>query len=170
MSEVPDGLIGQTVAGRYVVERKIGEGGMGAVWRAVDTTLDREVAITVLPESFATDPERLARFEREARSVASLVWRVNDSDVLVFVSVWLCFNGERRRVHTGRQVSQRDRTCHGGIQDGAAIRDRTEVRRKRPVVTRQRVRIEENATLDQRLIVVRQRVVTSRPLYDEGDE
>ena len=51
---------------------KIGEGGMGVVWKAVDTTLDREVAIKILPENFATEPERLARFEREARVLASL--------------------------------------------------------------------------------------------------
>ena len=51
---------------------KIGEGGMGEVWRALDTTLDRDVAIKVLPEAFAADPERLVRFEREAKLLASL--------------------------------------------------------------------------------------------------
>jgi dipeptidyl aminopeptidase/acylaminoacyl peptidase len=51
---------------------KLGEGGMGEVWRAIDTTLDREVAIKVLPPAFATDRERLARFEREAKVLASL--------------------------------------------------------------------------------------------------
>ncbi len=51
---------------------KIGEGGMGEVWRAVDTTLDREVAIKVLPPAFAEEPERMARFEREAKVLASL--------------------------------------------------------------------------------------------------
>jgi serine/threonine protein kinase len=56
----------------YRVAEKIGEGGMGAVWKAVDTTLDREVAIKVLPAAFAGDAERLARFEREARLLASL--------------------------------------------------------------------------------------------------
>jgi Tol biopolymer transport system component len=45
---------------------------MGEVWRAVDTTLDREVAIKVLPAAFAADPERMARFEREAKVLASL--------------------------------------------------------------------------------------------------
>jgi eukaryotic-like serine/threonine-protein kinase len=49
-----------------------GKGGMGEVWKALDTTLDREVAIKFLPAGFAGDPERLARFEREARLLASL--------------------------------------------------------------------------------------------------
>ncbi len=56
----------------YRITEKIGEGGMGAVWRATDTTLDREVAIKVLPAEFARDAERLSRFEREARLLASL--------------------------------------------------------------------------------------------------
>jgi serine/threonine protein kinase/dienelactone hydrolase len=56
----------------YRLEARIGEGGMGEVWKATDTTLDREVAIKLLPEAFARDPERLARFEREAKLLASL--------------------------------------------------------------------------------------------------
>ena len=59
-------------AGVYEVTAKIGAGGMGEVYRAHDTTLDRDVAIKVLPDAFATDPERLARFEREAKVLASL--------------------------------------------------------------------------------------------------
>jgi len=62
---------GQTLAHYRIVE-KIGEGGMGVVWKAVDTTLDREVAIKVLPEAFAGEVERLARFEREAKVLATL--------------------------------------------------------------------------------------------------
>ena len=56
----------------YRLIEKIGEGGMGVVWKAVDTTLDREVAIKVLPDAFSADAERLARFEREAKLLASL--------------------------------------------------------------------------------------------------
>ena len=56
----------------YRIVEKLGEGGMGVVWRATDTTLDREVAIKVLPDTFAGDTERLARFEREAQVLASL--------------------------------------------------------------------------------------------------
>ncbi len=56
----------------YRLVEPIGEGGMGVVWRAKDSTLGRDVAIKVLPDLFASDPERLARFEREARLLASL--------------------------------------------------------------------------------------------------
>ena len=56
----------------YRLLERIGEGGMGVVWKATDTTLGRDVAIKVLPAAFASDPERMARFEREARLLASL--------------------------------------------------------------------------------------------------
>ena len=58
--------------GPYEILGAIGAGGMGEVYRARDTKLDRDVAIKVLPESVAADPERLARFEREAKTLASL--------------------------------------------------------------------------------------------------
>ncbi len=58
--------------GHYDVTALIGEGGMGEVYRARDTKLDRDVAIKVLPEAFTDDPDRLARFEREAKVLASL--------------------------------------------------------------------------------------------------
>jgi serine/threonine protein kinase len=56
----------------YRLIEKIGEGGMGVVWRAEDTKLGRQIALKVLPERMAADPERRARFEREARAVAAL--------------------------------------------------------------------------------------------------
>jgi len=61
-----------TLLGPYRVEGPLGAGGMGEVYRAKDTKLDREVAIKVLPWALATDPERLARFGREAKVLASL--------------------------------------------------------------------------------------------------
>jgi serine/threonine protein kinase len=63
--------IGQTL-GSYVVSARLGVGGMGEVYRARDTTLGRDVAIKVLPAVFASDPEHLARFTREARMLAAL--------------------------------------------------------------------------------------------------
>jgi serine/threonine-protein kinase len=56
----------------YRVTAELGAGGMGEVWRAEDTKLGREVALKVLPEEFAKDPDRMARFEREAKVLASL--------------------------------------------------------------------------------------------------
>ena len=61
-----------TTLGSYSVTAKIGEGGMGEVYQARDTKLDRDVALKVLPEAFTQDPDRLARFEREAKVLASL--------------------------------------------------------------------------------------------------
>ena len=58
--------------GSYVIDAPIGAGGMGEVYRARDTKLNRDVAIEVLPELFANDPDRLARFEREAHTLAAL--------------------------------------------------------------------------------------------------
>ena len=58
--------------GVYEVTAQIGEGGMGQVYRALDTTLGRQVAIKILPDAVAADPERLARFERESKTLASL--------------------------------------------------------------------------------------------------
>ena len=59
-------------SGHYEILSLLGKGGMGEVWRARDTKLGREVAIKTLPEEFAKDPDRLARFEREAKLLASL--------------------------------------------------------------------------------------------------
>ncbi|MHC5113095.1 MAG: protein kinase domain-containing protein [Planctomycetota bacterium] len=73
--------------GPYHVDREIGRGGMGVVYLATDTKLDRQVAIKVLPDQWAADAERLARFEREARSLAQLnhsniagIYRVEEQD------------------------------------------------------------------------------------------
>ena len=65
-ASVPDSIA------HYRILSKLGEGGMGEVWRARDSKLERDVAIKFLPEAFAADPDRLARFSREAQVLASL--------------------------------------------------------------------------------------------------
>ena len=64
-------MIGTTIA-HYRIEAKLGEGGMGEVYRARDTKLNRDVALKILPHVFAQDAQRMARFEREAQVLASL--------------------------------------------------------------------------------------------------
>jgi serine/threonine protein kinase len=65
-------LTSGTRLGAYEIDAQIGEGGMGQVFRAHDTQLGRDVALKVLPDSVARDPDRLARFAREAQTLASL--------------------------------------------------------------------------------------------------
>src|SRR4030095_4468276 len=63
--------VGQQL-GSYEITSLLGKGGMGGVYRARDTKLGRDVAIKTLPEEFTSDPDRLARFQREAKLLASL--------------------------------------------------------------------------------------------------
>ena len=60
--------------GHYNVTALIGEGGMGQVYRTTDTKLNRNVALKVLPDAFASDPDRLARFQREAEVLNRVAW------------------------------------------------------------------------------------------------
>ena len=64
-------MVGQRIA-HYEITAKLGEGGMGEVYRATDTKLNREVALKILPEQFAADSQRMGRFQREAEVLASL--------------------------------------------------------------------------------------------------
>src|SRR6266487_500693 len=72
-----------TIFGQYIVVGKIGEGGMGEVYRARDTKLGRDVAIKVLPAAFSEDSARLARFEQEAQAAGSL----NHPNILVIFHI-----------------------------------------------------------------------------------
>src|SRR5271168_4784601 len=64
-------MIGQNIA-HFRVTAKLGAGGMGEVYRATDSRLGREVAVKIIPDAFASDPQRMARFEREAQLLAVL--------------------------------------------------------------------------------------------------
>ncbi len=84
-------MIGKTL-GQYEITAMLGKGGMGEVYRARDSKLDRDVAIKLLSPEFTSDKERLARFEREAKVLASLnhpniagIYGLEDSDGLPFL-------------------------------------------------------------------------------------
>src|SRR5579864_8808003 len=62
----------QRTIAHYRITAKLGEGGMGGGWRATDTKLGCDIAIKILPQAFAQDPDRMARFTREAQLLASL--------------------------------------------------------------------------------------------------
>src|SRR5438067_10384672 len=92
-----------TQLGPYKISALIGSGGMGEVYRARDTRLLRDVALKVLPASFTNDPDRLRRFEQEARAVAALnhpnivsVYDVGVSDRLHYIVTEL-IDGETLR-------------------------------------------------------------------------
>ena len=77
-------MVGQTIS-HFKITEKIGEGGMGEVYRAHDTKLNRDVALKILPQVFAQDSERMARFEREAQVLASLKKDEDTRDIPVIM-------------------------------------------------------------------------------------
>ncbi len=88
-------MVGRTLS-HYRITAAIGAGGMGEVYRATDTKLGREVALKVLPPDLAGDPERLARFQREARAIAALnhphivtIFSVEEADGVHFFTMEL---------------------------------------------------------------------------------
>jgi len=107
----------------YQLTEKIGEGGMGVVWKATDSTLGREVAIKILPGDFAADEERLARFDREARLLASLnhpniagIYGIHKDDATHFIAMELI---------PGEDLSQR--LAHGALPMEQALRTAREI-------------------------------------------
>src|SRR3989304_2102813 len=122
----------------YEITGKLGAGGMGEVYRAGDTKLDREVAIKVLPEKLSQDPERLARFEREAKAVAALshpnILAIHDfgkDEGVTFAVTELLDGATLREILDGGGVPQRKAIEYAGqIAKGlAAAHDRGVVHR-----------------------------------------
>src|SRR5437773_751502 len=72
MTAQPNDLTNRVVAGSYRVESKLGTGGMGTVWRAIDIRLDRPVALKVVKAELRNNPSFIERFEREARAAAKV--------------------------------------------------------------------------------------------------
>jgi len=119
-------LTAGTKLGPYEVQSQLGAGGMGEVYRARDTRLERIVAIKVLPNSFSADPDRLRRFEQEARSVAALnhpnILAVHDIGTYNSAPYMVCelLEGDtlRERLLAGAFVIKKGRRnrhadCHG---------------------------------------------------------
>jgi serine/threonine protein kinase/tetratricopeptide (TPR) repeat protein len=118
--------------GRYEIRGSVGAGGMGEIYRAVDATLEREVAVKVLPDEFVRDPMRRARFEREAKAVARLshpnILAIHDfgreGDVVFAVTELL--DGETMRDRIGRApIHWREAVEMGAcVADGLAVAHR----------------------------------------------
>ena len=111
----------------YRIVDKLGEGGMGVVWKALDTALDREVAIKVLPPVFAENAERLARFEREAKLLASFnhpgiaaVYGLHESGGVRFIAMELV-PGEDLSQRLARGAMPLDEALPAALQMAEAL-------------------------------------------------
>jgi len=119
-------VIGKHLA-QFDVTEKLGEGGMGAVYRARDTKLGRDVAIKVLPEAFVADPERLLRFEREAKVLAALdhpniagIFEVGHADGVHFLAMQLA-PGEDLSARIGHGAMPVDEALPIALQVAGAL-------------------------------------------------
>src|SRR5213596_2549576 len=121
-SSLPSG----TRLGRYEIRSKIGEGGMGEVYLAFDTELDRKVAIKILPEALASDPQRLQRFIQEAKAASALnhphiltIHEIGTTGATRFIATEF-IDGEtlRQRISTGMKLSE---ILEVAIQAGGAL-------------------------------------------------
>src|SRR2546425_5362801 len=112
-------LTSGTRLGPYEILAPLGAGGMGEVYRARDTRLDREVAIKVLPEHLAKDPQALARFEREAKAVAAL----SHPNILALYDVGVCVV-RRNRAAGGRDTARAAGAIGHSLAQGRRDRDR----------------------------------------------
>ncbi len=109
VTDAPSLRVGEALL-HYHVTDAIGQGGMGVVWKATDRTLGRDVAIKVLPSDVSKDPSRLARFDREAKVLASLnhvniaaIYSLHESDGLRFLAMEY-IEGDDLTLHIARGV------------------------------------------------------------------
>ena len=114
----PLALTPGTRLGPYEVVSALGAGGMGEVYRARDTKLDRDVAIKILPEAFAHDADRLARFQREAKTLASLnhpniaaIHGLEESGGVIALVMELVEGDDSLTAHRARCDSDSTRRC-----------------------------------------------------------
>ena len=105
-------LAAGSLLGPYQIQSALGSGGMGEVYRARDTRLDRAVAIKILPERMAADPAAVARFEQEGRAVAALshpnilaIHDVGHHDGVAYVVTELLDGGNAARPALGRTIT-----------------------------------------------------------------
>ena len=136
VSDIGESALTGKRLGVYHVHARIGAGGMGEVYRARDTKLGRDVAIKILPPHFTSDPERLARFEREARVLASLnhphigaIYGLEEADgvralVLELVEGETLADRIARGSHTCSRHAQHCATDRGCARSGAREGDR----------------------------------------------
>src|SRR6266699_5965762 len=115
-------LTSGTKLGPYEIQSALGAGGMGEVYRARDTRLQRDVALKILPESFAREADRLHRFEQEARAVAALnhpnilaVFDIGQHDGAPFLVSEL-LEGENLRALLDRGTVPQRKTVEYGVQ------------------------------------------------------
>ena len=113
--------------GEYKILGPLGAGGMGQVWRALDTKLGRDVALKLLPEAFAEDPERLSRFRREAQLLASLnhpniaaIYGLEEADGKPFLALELV-EGEDLALRLTRGAIPRDEALEIAMQIAEAL-------------------------------------------------
>src|SRR5687767_4397574 len=113
--------------GRYKINSAIGAGGMGEIYLADDMTLNRQVALKILPSSFAQDAERMRRFVLEAKSPSALnhpniitIYEIGKTDDCHFI-VTEYIEGETLREHINQKSLQLDDVLDFGIQIGTAL-------------------------------------------------
>src|SRR5271169_1179352 len=112
-----------TKLGPYEILAPVGEGGMGEVYRARDTRLNRSVAIKVLPQTIAADPDRMQRFEQEARSIAAL----NHPNILAIYDVGVQDGTSYMVMELLEGETLRERLSHGALPTRKALEIGTQI-------------------------------------------